>query len=285
MRSSSTKKIDKSLTDIIKDTPDMTNAGSNCQVIIDTETIQLISLDNQRSIGLYPLNSVSFTSSGDNDLDFVTIVSKDVIRGRFCHILECGNKSSHDILNTLGQAFELRYKQFLGLAMIDSRAVGNCYVAEPSAPPLTNEVDEDKGNDNNDHKPTETPTEVVHNSTDDFGMEPFTLEGCIGAGDPTNEEWFHGNISRSQAEELLKEDGDFLVRLTSNCIGQYVLSGKHNHTVRHLLLVDPNGIVRTKTQAFNSISHLIRHYVTSGNPIHTKDGLFVLKRPVALANC
>lgn len=38
-------------------------------------------------------------------------------------------------------------------------------------------------------------------------------------------------------------DGDFLVRQSSADTNQYVLSGKQNGMVKHLLLVDPEGVV------------------------------------------
>lgn len=58
-----------------------------------------------------------------------------------------------------------------------------------------------------------------------------------------NEIWFHGQISRAEAERLLKKDGDFLVRESPNSEGQYVLSGMQENTKKHLLLIDPEGIV------------------------------------------
>uniref|UniRef100_A0A8C6T3K5 SH2 domain-containing protein n=1 Tax=Neogobius melanostomus TaxID=47308 RepID=A0A8C6T3K5_9GOBI len=50
-------------------------------------------------------------------------------------------------------------------------------------------------------------------------------------------------LDREQAESLLICSGDFLVRESSSAAGQYVLSGREGATVRHLLLVDPNGQV------------------------------------------
>ena len=56
-------------------------------------------------------------------------------------------------------------------------------------------------------------------------------------------EWFHGQISRAEAELLLEDEGDFLVRESKSQPGQFVLSGVQNGHARHLLLVDPNGQV------------------------------------------
>ncbi len=46
-----------------------------------------------------------------------------------------------------------------------------------------------------------------------------------------------------QTEDLLVMDGDFLVRESTNSPGQYVLSGMHKGRIKHLLLVDPHGVV------------------------------------------
>lgn len=59
--------------------------------------------------------------------------------------------------------------------------------------------------------------------------------------------WYHGKMSRRDAEQLLKEDGDFLVRKSTTNPGSYVLTGMHNGLTKHLLLVDPEGTVRGKT--------------------------------------
>ena len=42
---------------------------------------------------------------------------------------------------------------------------------------------------------------------------------------------------------LLIQDGDFLVRESQASSGQYVLTGMQNNSKKHLLLVDPQGIV------------------------------------------
>lgn len=56
--------------------------------------------------------------------------------------------------------------------------------------------------------------------------------------------WYHGKMSRRDAEKLLKDDGDFLVRKSTTNPGSYVLTGMHNGLAKHLLLVDPEGTVR-----------------------------------------
>lgn len=56
--------------------------------------------------------------------------------------------------------------------------------------------------------------------------------------------WYHGIVSRREAEKLLQDDGDFLVRKSTTNPGSYVLTGMHNGLAKHLLLVDPEGTVR-----------------------------------------
>uniref|UniRef100_A0A8C8SSM8 SHC adaptor protein 4 n=1 Tax=Pelusios castaneus TaxID=367368 RepID=A0A8C8SSM8_9SAUR len=54
----------------------------------------------------------SSLSSGDTT-DYVAYVAKDPVNQRACHILECPNGMAQDVINTIGQAFELRFKQYL----------------------------------------------------------------------------------------------------------------------------------------------------------------------------
>lgn len=58
-----------------------------------------------------------------------------------------------------------------------------------------------------------------------------------------NEIWFHGSLSRKESERLLTRDGDFLVRESGTTPGQYVLTGQQGGQPKHLLLVDPEGVV------------------------------------------
>ena len=43
--------------------------------------------------------------------------------------------------------------------------------------------------------------------------------------------------------------GDFLVRESAKIPGQFILSGRHKDQYKHLLLVDPEGIVRNRKNA------------------------------------
>ncbi|CAB1318191.1 unnamed protein product [Coregonus sp. 'balchen'] len=92
--------------------------------------------------------------------------------------------------------------------------------------------------------------------------------------------WYHGEMSRRDAETLLLDDGDFLVRMSTTNPGSYVLTGMHNGLAKHLLLVDPEGTVRTKDHIFDSISHLINHHRDNSLPIVSAGSELCLNQPV-----
>ena len=73
--------------------------------------------------------------------------------------------------------------------------------------------------------------------------EPFSMTAEVQRSQLNTETWFHGAISRPTAELLLKNDGDFLVRESQGKPGQYVLTGLQKTVPKHLLLIDPEGVV------------------------------------------
>ncbi|TPP55995.1 Src 2 domain-containing transforming protein C1 [Fasciola gigantica] len=99
--------------------------------------------------------------------------------------------------------------------------------------------------------------------------------------EPVGEPWYVGKMSRTQAESLLRYEGDFLVRASPHQSGQFVLSGMQDSKCRHLLLADPNGLVRTKERVFDSIQHLIDYHVQNGVPIRSADSEIRLIFPVS----
>lgn len=95
-----------------------------------------------------------------------------------------------------------------------------------------------------------------------------------------NEKWFHGPITRTFSESLLKNDGDFLVRESQNTRGQFVLTGLKSGHFHHLLLIDKDGCIRTKDRQFDSISHLINYHWSNFLPIISSESALLLQTPV-----
>ncbi|CAH1103346.1 unnamed protein product [Psylliodes chrysocephalus] len=133
---------------------------------------------------------------------------------------------------------------------------------------------------------------ILVRERDVFDMQPFThTAGTMydKSDDPISklesEIWFHGQISRAEAENLLQKDGDFLVRESTNTIErQFVLSGMQDNNKKHLLLIDPEGIVRTKDRVFNSVSHLIEFHYENALPIISAESALVLRNKIPHAS-
>ncbi|XP_048734797.2 SHC-transforming protein 1-like isoform X1 [Ostrea edulis] len=423
LKTTKKRKVDKKLTKMLGEKPILQYAGSNVNLTISTECLNLMIMESGEIIATHQMPGISFASGGDAEtLDFVSYVAKDLVNGRACHVLECGGGLSEDVITTIGQAFELRFKEYLKnqpKAMeIPDRSDGplaeadawgddeNEYYndrpdARPPSPPSSSKaplaeyatppsnlpvsdgvyssvkdnkslvydtpkeqplidlsdnganVYDNKENstspefkpnvyDNKENvlfeslprKPPTPPTvdnlpdvppprirEPVKQAEDPFDLEPFSAElppprnksqqngieekpledkaVCDtlpplkenpnpGKGiAPVFEEWYHGALPRKQAEKLLQKDGDFLVRKSSSDPNQFVLSGRQNGMIKHLLLVDPDGVVRTKDHTFESVPHLISYHRSKNFPIISQESVLYLVRPISnnYTNC
>ncbi|NXV24611.1 SHC3 protein, partial [Cepphus grylle] len=385
-------------------------AGMSIMLNISTTSLNLMTPDTKQIIANHHMQSISFASGGDPDTtDYVAYVAKDPVNRRACHILECCDGLAQDVINTIGQAFELRFKQYLRCpskiptfhdrvqsfdepwieednetrehpyynsipnkmpppgGFIDVRLKTRLSSAADTAQSAAGVGEQiyyqshhlrDKFNEDWHHGPVkqgsldicsmlegksqvtttaEMPTYVntqhinieallalqadaestISGTADDtkesspgkdlFDMtEPFedalknqTAEALlskstsIGGSSPllsrasdwtvakelSTEPWYQGEMSRKEAEQLLKKCGDFLVRKSTTNPGSYVLTGMHNGQAKHLLLVDPEGTVRTKDRVFDSISHLINHHLENNLPIVSSGSELCLQQP------
>ncbi|KAJ8277261.1 hypothetical protein GJAV_G00073260 [Gymnothorax javanicus] len=350
-------------------------AGMSIAVNISIEGLSLLVPTTRQVIAHHPMQSISFASGGDTDTpDYVAYVAKDPVNQRACHILECCDGLAQSVISTIGQAFELQFKQYLHSppkaiptmdrtirteesawgddeetvehdyynsipgkeppvgGVVDSRlrasgaplghihtppqsktpqmgspakrdtvvslpAVQLCYdvhwdTESNSSSGLTSDgylrADGQPGcRDYEEHLYVNTQSLECWEAgaergrgtqgpespkKDIFDMRPFEdalklHEAGVGVCvledqwpspprrrapiAPTEEQlrresWYHGRMSRRDAEKLLVRDGDFLVRDSATNPGQYVLTGMHSGLPKHLLLVDPEGVVRTK---------------------------------------
>ncbi|XP_023599063.1 SHC-transforming protein 2, partial [Myotis lucifugus] len=89
-------------------------AGMSIAVSISTDGLNLSVPATRQIIANHHMQSISFASGGDTDMtDYVAYVAKDPINQRACHILECCEGLAQSVISTVGQAFELRFKQYL----------------------------------------------------------------------------------------------------------------------------------------------------------------------------
>ncbi|XP_054843643.1 SHC-transforming protein 3 [Eublepharis macularius] len=385
-------------------------AGMNITLNISTTSLNLMTPDSKQIIANHHMQSISFASGVDVDTtDYVAYVAKDPVNRRACHILECCGSLAQDIISTIGQAFELRFKQYLQCpskipalhdrmqsldelwleddgeatehpyynsipnkipptgGMVDARLkargpsisdevqsastmgreqiyyqshhIRNVFGEDSQQGPSrqgsldTYSMPEGKSNGTpSGEMPTYVNTQHINmeilqalqadaehlfsgatESTkgsspgkDLFDMSPFedalksqtpepllnkaTSVECTSpllsraahvaaAEELSTEPWYQGEMSRKEAEQLLKKCGDFLVRKSTSNPGSYVLTGLHNGQAKHLLLVDPGGTVRTKDRVFDSISHLINHHLENNLPIVSSGSELCLHQP------
>ncbi|KAM6257279.1 SHC-transforming protein 4 isoform 2-T2 [Porphyrio hochstetteri] len=303
-------------------------SGLNIKLTISTSSLTLTNVDTQQIIANHHMQSISFASGGDPDTtDYVAYVAKDPVNQRACHILECPNGMAQEVINTIGQAFELRFKQYLknpsGLVTSNESEAANAngstgnsqekedheyYNEIPGKEPPTGGVLDMRMKVQTDQRancltqckkqycsmgsPTfiniyencpeekknlELPEAVQQSATSN------TAGLCVLPQikqQLKNEDCYHGKLNRKAAESLLVNDGDFLVRESTTSPGQYVLSGLQGGQAKHLLLVDPEGKVRTKDHVFDSVGHLIQYHMENNLPIISSGSEVSLKQPV-----
>ncbi|XP_035274958.1 SHC-transforming protein 4-like [Anguilla anguilla] len=318
-------------------------SGMNIKLNISTDSLSLTTLDSQQTIAHHHMQSISFASGGDPDTtDYVAYVAKDPVNQRAVHILECPEGLAQEVIHTIGQAFELRFRQFLknpsSLIVSKQRATeadGGGGRGQESAeiheyyneipgkePPPGGLLDMRVGPEAQQRPPSGSQAEeddlrrpgcpqhlnVYENCSLTQKQLPSadfetgvpsclpdsreTVYSALGEGSPLSgvlqhvqqllqqEAWYHGKMSRREAESLLTDSGDFLVRESSSSPGQYVLSGLQGATAKHLLLVDPEGMVRTKDHIFDSVGHLIRYHMDNQQPIISCGSELCLKQPI-----
>ncbi|XP_072917365.1 SHC-transforming protein 1 isoform X1 [Hemitrygon akajei] len=375
-------------------------AGLPITLTISTSSLNLMAPDCKQIIANHHMQSISFASGGDPDtVEYVAYVAKDPVNQRACHILECSDGLAQDVISTIGQAFELRFKQYLKnppklvtphdrMAGFDAsawdeeedeQADHQYYNDFPGKePPLGGLVDirqregvaaprnsaassqlpnhmgatlpvgQTSGNlydirssDAQKHPSTvqgavpnrftqpgksssrsdlfDDPSYVNVQSLEKGKPQPgathtngntqkdiFDMSECpepfedalrsphqlpLASSPPTHitasmeeqllkEVWYQGKMNRKEAEKLLRSNGDFLVRESTTTPGQYVLTGLQNGQPKHLLLVDPEGVVRTKDHRFESVSHLISYHMDNQLPILSAGSEVCLQQPV-----
>ncbi|CAN0324751.1 unnamed protein product [Lampetra planeri] len=358
-------------------------AGLDIILTISISSLNLMTPETKQIIANHHMQSISFASGGDQETtDYVAYVAKDPVNQRACHVLECLEGLAQDVICTIGQAFEQRFKQYLksparpaavaatataaATAIPHSRATGRDHEyyndlpakepppgglvdartlegaggggagaggaawagARPQRPPQSSMVSGCAVYGSGGMRPgarveaTEDPSYV--NTSDMDGGDGDLLLNAADAlltsaalsetrfvtrmtsstshpppsshsapSTPTppapgglsserlrGEPWFHGRVSRGDAEKLLSRDGDFLVRESGSTPGQYVLTGMQGGRPKHLLLVDPEGVVRTKDRKFDSVNHLISFHRDNQLPIISAGSELCLKQPV-----
>ncbi|XP_008854238.1 tyrosine-protein kinase Fer isoform X2 [Nannospalax galili] len=89
-------------------------------------------------------------------------------------------------------------------------------------------------------------------------------------------DWYHGAIPRIEAQELLKQQGDFLVRESHGKPGEYVLSVYSDGQRRHFIIQFVDNLYRFEGTGFSNIPQLIDHHYSTKQVITKKSGVVLL---------
>ncbi|XP_057300423.1 SHC-transforming protein 1-like isoform X2 [Hydractinia symbiolongicarpus] len=350
----------------------LSHSGESSTTTFSKVAIKTTALSTGHTICGHEIEKISFASIGENEYkNLVGYVSKDSKYERACFVFECDAGLAEDIILTIGQAFELKYKESLNTSHVIQPVVSRFTDSVFDSPrydensvsdkqPSVDDVsyshlfqDVKKSNDSGPGYDTlnrnnnslindyDNPSEInfapgasygenefnyatVYDNpiasaaarqhiqasrhtqaghlNDDYdnpktnGVSPKedpylspvssptqlspvyreverTAEtssySYVTSNDLQKHLWFHGTIPRNDAESLIQKDGEFLVRESASSKGQYVLTGMRDGLHRHLLLVDPQGKVRTRDHSFDSVQELVKFHVNNNRPIYS----------------
>ncbi|KAG5209575.1 hypothetical protein JEQ12_017140 [Ovis aries] len=90
------------------------------------------------------------------------------------------------------------------------------------------------------------------------------------------QDWYHGAIPRIEAQDLLKQQGDFLVRESHGKPGEYVLSVFSDGQRRHFIIQYVDNMYRFEGTGFSNIPQLIDHHYSTKQVITKKSGVILL---------
>lgn len=95
------------------------------------------------------------------------------------------------------------------------------------------------------------------------------------------QKWYHGLLPRKDIVELLKEDGDFLVRYTQKGGFQIVVTHLWKGEIIHMMLQkDPvKNVYRMPNKDFHSVVELVNYYRKGKRPFNEKGALLVKPVP------
>jgi len=247
----------------------LTHSRTPIELIINTEALTLKRIHDGQMMYSHRMEGISFASAGEHETkDYIAYVAKDNLNRRACHVLLCQENESLDVITTIGQAFELRYNEYLRSQQ----------PTESTTKPIEPERTLPKNEENHHEILPAVPT-PQHQDQSRQGKW-----NTMKTSDVYKEKWFHGKISREEAETLLSYTGDFLVRESAKIPGQYILSGRAKDQYKHLLLVDPDGVIRTRDYEFDSIQHLVAYHQSGNIPIVSVDSELPLKSPILRKN-
>ncbi|XP_072421767.1 SH2 domain-containing protein 3C-like isoform X2 [Chiloscyllium punctatum] len=96
--------------------------------------------------------------------------------------------------------------------------------------------------------------------------------------------WYHGRIPREVSENLVQKNGDFLIRDSLTCVGDYVLTCRWKNEPLHFkinkVMIKPNETYTRiqylfERESFDNIPALVRFYVGNRKPVSEQSGAVI----------
>ncbi|GFS78327.1 breast cancer anti-estrogen resistance protein 3 homolog [Nephila pilipes] len=109
-------------------------------------------------------------------------------------------------------------------------------------------------------------------------------ELCLDSSDLRSHAWYHGTILRQRAEELVSQNGSFLVRDCISQPGDFVITCKWNNVPLHFIIkkviLNPDTVYERfqycfEKESFDSIPDFITYYVGSRCPLSEASGVII----------
>jgi len=104
----------------------------------------------------------------------------------------------------------------------------------------------------------------------------------------SDEQYYHGLLPREDIRQMLRSNGDFLVRSTEPVAGQpraFVLSvmanqDREKHGIKHYVILQANGKFSIERWGFDSIPEMITYHLTKGESISKSDDQVIIRTPI-----
>ncbi|XP_014652341.1 PREDICTED: tyrosine-protein kinase Fer [Ceratotherium simum simum] len=117
---------------------------------------------------------------------------------------------------------------------------------------------------------------IIRSPKSALGSSTFCDTIPISEKPLAEQDWYHGAIPRIEAQDLLKQQGDFLVRESHGKPGEYVLSVFSDGQRRHFIIQFVDNMYRFEGTGFSNIPQLIDHHYTTKQVITKKSGVVLL---------
>nr|XP_004652538.1 tyrosine-protein kinase Fer isoform X1 [Jaculus jaculus]XP_044988211.1 tyrosine-protein kinase Fer isoform X1 [Jaculus jaculus] len=151
-------------------------------------------------------------------------------------------------------------------------------------PPVVNYEEDARSVTSMERKERLSKFESIRHSIAGIIRSPKTVLGSSALSDVisvtekplTDHDWYHGAIPRIEAQELLKQQGDFLVRESHGKPGEYVLSVFSDGQRRHFIIQYVDNLYRFEGTGFSNIPQLIDHHYSTKQVITKKSGVVLL---------